>query len=124
RVVGPRIRQCGFHAQPVEDAGEFHGDVAAADNHDALGELGQVDRLVGGDRMLGAGQARRQGRPAAGGDEDLVGREGLVGAHQVDGVGVDQFGAVVDQVGAGVFEVGDVDARQAGDLDVLGVEEP
>ena len=34
--VGSTIKQRGFHTQPIEDTGKFHGDVAAADHQDAL----------------------------------------------------------------------------------------
>ena len=44
-----------------EDAGEFQRDVAAALDHDALRQFGQVKRLVGGDHVLDAGNRRRRG---------------------------------------------------------------
>src|SRR6185437_288239 len=75
-------------AQPMEDAGELDGDVAAADDGDAPGQrVGQVERLVRGDRELVPGDRRHLG-PAAGGDQDLVGRDGL--AADLDGVAVHQ----------------------------------
>ena len=56
--VGAAIDQGRLDAQAVEDAGELHGDVAAADDHDPLGQLRQVEGLVGGDGELDARQVR------------------------------------------------------------------
>ncbi len=47
----------------------------------------------------------------------------LVAVGELHRVRVLQLGPGVDEVGAGVLQVGDVDAREPGDLDVLGLEE-
>ena len=120
--VGAAHDERGLDAQPVEDAGELHGDIAAADDDHPPGQALQVEGFVRGDRQLDPGQLRHD-RPAAGGDEDLVGAEGLVLVGQLDGVGVDQFGPGVGQIGAGVLQVGDIDAGQPGDLDVAALDE-
>ena len=76
RMLGAAIDQGRLDAQAVEDAGELDGDVAAADDHDALGQLGQVEGLVRGDGVLDARERRGIHGPAAGGDQDLVGGDG------------------------------------------------
>ena len=42
-------------AEAREDAGEFQRDIAAALDHDALRQFGEVKRLVRGDHVLDAG---------------------------------------------------------------------
>ena len=39
-------------------------------------------------------------------------------------MGVDHLGSGVGKVGAGILQIGDVDAREPGDLDILGGQEP
>ena len=121
--VRAAIDQGGFHTQTIEDSGELHGDVATADDQYPLGQLGQMEGPVGGDGVFDAGDVRRQGRPAAGGDQDLLGGVDRPVAFERDGVGVGQTGSRMHQVGPGVLEIGDVDARQSGYLDVFGVAE-
>ncbi len=99
--VGAPVHQGGVDPQPLEDAGELDGDVAAAHDHDALGQGRQMEGLVGGDGVFGARHIGLH-RPAADGDQDLLGREGLVLANQLDRVGVLQLGAGVGEFGAGV----------------------
>ncbi|MCY1425896.1 hypothetical protein D9M71_417020 [compost metagenome] len=70
------IQQGGLRAQTMEDRGEFHGDVAAADHQHAARQLFEEECLVGADRMFLAGDVRNL-RPAAGGDEDVGGAEAL-----------------------------------------------
>ncbi len=48
-------------AEAGKDAGEFQRDVAAALDHDPLRQLLQVERLVGGDHVLDAGDRWRRG---------------------------------------------------------------
>ena len=68
------VDQRRLDAEAVEDAGELDGDVAAADDQDRGRQLLQMERLVGGDGVLGAGQVRLH-RMAAGGDQDGLGRD-------------------------------------------------
>ena len=72
------IDQRRLDAEAVEDVGELDRDVAAAGNHDRLRQFGQIERLVGEDAMLVAGQRRMRIGPAAGGDQDLLGGDGAV----------------------------------------------
>uniref|UniRef100_A0A0N4ZIZ6 PE-PGRS family protein n=1 Tax=Parastrongyloides trichosuri TaxID=131310 RepID=A0A0N4ZIZ6_PARTI len=121
--VGAAIDQGRLDAQTGEDARELDRDIAAARDHDALGQLRQMESFFGRDGMFDAGQVLGLPRAAAGGDQDLLGGEGLVFADDFDGVGVLQDSAAVDQIDARLGQVGGVDARQAGDLDVLGLQE-
>ena len=61
-------RQMHLGAEPREDAGEFDGDIAAADDQQALRQFRQVENLVGGDgdargpESVAAAPARRPWR--------------------------------------------------------------
>jgi len=57
------IEEMSLGAETVEDAGELQRDIAAAHHRDALRQMRQVERLVGGDGMLDAGMAGRSGLP-------------------------------------------------------------
>ena len=63
------IGQSGLSAEAGEDAGELHGDVAAADHEDPAREARQVEGVIGTDDVLGAGKLRHP-RTAAGGHQD------------------------------------------------------
>ncbi len=65
----------GVDAQLRKDAGELHGDIAAAGDDDALGQARQIESLVGGDDVLDAGP--RLGKPglAAGSNQNLLRRD-------------------------------------------------
>ena len=62
-------------AEAGKDAGEFERDVAAALDHDALRQFGQMKRLVGGDHMLDAGNGLAVVGRAAGGDQHVFCRD-------------------------------------------------
>src|SRR2546429_9543954 len=63
---------------PLHDAlpisAQLDGDVAAADDCDALGPRGELEEAVRGDPELGSRNRRQAGMPA-GGDHDVIGRE-------------------------------------------------
>ena len=61
-------------AVAIKDAGEFERDIAAALDHDALRQFGEVKRLVGGDHVLDAGNFGAMVGPAAGRDQDGISR--------------------------------------------------
>ena len=68
RLEGAQHRFAAQHqgdvrAQRREDAGQFHGDVAAAHDRHPLRPLGQLEEAIGGDAELGAGDRRQRGRP-------------------------------------------------------------
>ena len=94
----------------VEDAGEFVGDIAAAGDHRALRHLVQVEHLVRGDAVLGAGHVGDD-RMGAGGDEDgrgaqfgAVGQSDLVGSGDGRPLGEDLDVVAVEDVGVDAFE--------------------
>src|SRR3546814_7984456 len=89
-------------AEFVEDAGELVGNIAAARDHDPLGQGFEVEDLVRGDRIFAPRKFGNEG-PAARGDEDAFGGE---------------FGAV------GELHLLRADDRRAGleDLDLVVVE--
>uniref|UniRef100_A0A0N5A4J2 LigA n=1 Tax=Parastrongyloides trichosuri TaxID=131310 RepID=A0A0N5A4J2_PARTI len=135
------------HALADGDGGQVHpvGDVA--DGPDVVGRslgifvdldgavLVQLDpggfqpqpldigRAAGGEHD----HAFRLPRAAAGGDQDLLGRDRLgfsaVLADDLDGVGVLQHGAPMQQVYARLAQIGGVDPGQTGDLDILRLKE-
>ena len=70
---GPAIAQRHLGAEPMEDMREFHGDIAAAGDHDAPRKFLEMKRLVGRDAVFGARRAARVARRmAAGGDQDIA----------------------------------------------------
>ena len=77
-------------------AGELDGDVAAADDDDALGQIVQEKCVVRIDDKIAAGELGHRG-PATGGDQDSLGRDGL--AVDSDSMGVHEFGARVEDLG-------------------------
>src|SRR5690606_32654401 len=102
--------------EPTEDAREFERDVAAPDDDDALGGVGEVEDLVGGDAELGAGDLGAVGS-AARGDEDALGRDAA--AIDVDRVRIDESPATSEGLDAGAVEQAAVDAVESGDDGVL-----
>ena len=68
------VDQGGIHTETVEDAGKFHCDISTADNHRALRQGIDIERLVGGYHMLLAGNVRDMG-PAAGRHQDAFGAD-------------------------------------------------
>lgn len=65
-------------AERVQDAGELDGDVARTDDDGALGELLEVEEAVRVEAVLVAGDVLGQGRRAADGDDEAVGRVGAL----------------------------------------------
>ncbi len=83
-------------AQPVEDAGEFAGDVAAADDQDGLGQVFQVEDVVRHDAAARPRHLGAHGAPA-GGHEDVLGGLHLAG-RQLDRVRIAQPRAGVERL--------------------------
>jgi hypothetical protein len=119
RQVGA-VDEVHRRAEAGEDAGEFDGDVARADDRDMAGAVGQVEGVVGDDGELGAGDVERGG-VAAGGDGDPLGGDALLADSQR--VRVLEHGAGLEDGGAGIVEELAVDAVEPGDLAVLGGDE-
>ena len=109
--------QVHLGAEAGEDAGEFHRDIAAADDGDARRHGLQVEGVVRDDAML---RAREVGpdRAAAGGNHDAFGGDAL--AAHLQRVRVDEGGARLEHGAAGAVHQLAVDAVQPADLAVLG----
>ncbi len=122
--VGAAMDQGRLDAQAVEDAGELHGDIAAADDHDPLGQLG---RWKASFEVMACSMPGRScgihGRPPVA-IRILSAVTVCAWPLDLDGVGVDQRGALPWTSSAPAFcRLADVDARQPGDLVVLGRQE-
>ncbi|MPL84493.1 hypothetical protein SDC9_30458 [bioreactor metagenome] len=96
-------------AQPLEDAGEFAGDIAAADDQDALRQRLHLEDLVRGHHVLAAVEFGHEGG-AAGGDQNVLGADHLAicKAHLM---GRGDGGALIED--------GDAGARLAAAIDRL-----
>src|SRR4029077_9705582 len=82
----------------------------------ALRKLGQLEGLVGGDRVLDAGNGRLDG-PSSGGDENVLRRHAtLADRHRVR---VDELRRALDCLDAYLGEAIGIDLREPGDLAVL-----
>ena len=110
-------------AEPGENAGEFHRDIAAADHRESSREFRQVENLVRADRMFDARNGGQHLRGGAGGDQNMPRRDHAAGLHQPRLVRAENFSALLENIDAGFQEIGLVDARQAGDFAFLGGDE-
>jgi hypothetical protein len=113
-------QQRHFGAEAAEDAGEFDGDIAAADDHDMARQTAQFQRVVRGNDMVDA-MHRRQHRMPAGRNEDVGGRVAL--AVDLDRVRVHQPPAPFEELHLGIAEELAINAFESLDLLVLGVNE-
>lgn len=102
-----------------EDAGEFQRDIAAALDHDPLRQLLQMERLVGGDHVLDAGDRGAVVGRAAGGDQDVFCGDLPVVLEQADGVLVLDHRATLDDLRARLLDIRRVGRFQPRDLLVL-----
>ena len=102
------------------DAGELHGDVAAADDQDPFRKFVEIERLVGRDRVFVA-RERRHDRPAARRDEYVLRRQRA--ARHPYPVGSGQDCPFREYFDAGPVQQAVVDAVQALDLPCLVVAE-
>src|ERR1700760_1690957 len=96
-------------AETVEYAGELDGDITAADDDDAARQGGQVERLVGRDHMLDAGDVGHR-RVRAGRNQDLVG--GVGPAANLDRMRIHEHSPPLDQVDPAVLQHVAIDLRQ------------
>ena len=87
-------------AEAGEDAGEFQRDIAAALDHDALRQFGQMKRLVRGDHVLDAGNFAGRGWARPGRDQDVFRGDRFAG-RQPQRVGVLEHRAGLDDARAG-----------------------
>ena len=61
--LGAAVEERRVDAEAVEDAGELHGDVAAADDQDGFRQAVEMERLIGGDGVAHARHLGHYGRP-------------------------------------------------------------
>ena len=113
------VYQRRLDAQAMEDVGEFHRNIAAAGDNDRFRQFFEVEGLIGRDAQFMAGKRRMRVGAAARGDQDPVCRDGPVLGHEANRVGVDEFGAGVEDLGTGVLEPLAVETLQPGDFAVL-----
>ena len=83
------------------------------------GSAVEMKRLVRGDRVLDAGDRAAGMRPAAGRDEDVRGAHMRPGAQETDRVRILDHRAALDDLDAGLLEVGAVGRLEPRDLLVL-----
>ena len=96
RHLGPDLAEVGGQLEP---------DVAAADDGDALGHLGEVEDAVRVEDMLGADpRYGRDRRPRSGGDQDVLGLQLLV--PDLNPVASLEAGTAGDHLDAGALELG------------------
>src|SRR5437762_277174 len=115
------VRERGGHSHAVEDRGELHRDVPAADHQRARGQLLEVEGLVRRDGELGSGDLR-QARPGAGRHQDVPGGAGA--AVHLDFIGPLDDGTAADDFHSRTGQGALVEAVEALDLAVLVREQP
>ena len=96
------IDQRHVGAEAGEDAGEFQRDIAAALDHDALRQFGQVKHFVGRDHVLDAGNFGAVVGRAAGRDQHVFRGDGLAG-REPQRVGVLEHRAGLDHAARRTF---------------------
>ena len=82
----------------MKDACELNGNIARAGNDDALGQPLQMERLIGGDRQLMAGQVLVRVGVAAGGNQDGLGNDAATGGLKPNGMRIDKARALATAV--------------------------
>ena len=102
----------------MEDAGELDRDIARAHNHDLLRQRVQMKRFVGRDRKLPARYFRNEG-VAAGCDQNALGADGAVFAHELHAVRPNNLSAVLDHRAASGLNTARVDFAEAFDFGVF-----
>ena len=102
----------------MEDAGHLAADIAAAHDHQAAWQLGQVEHLVRDDHVLATRQIGVY-RRAARGHQDMGRRQaahiGAIGGHH-HGVGVGEPALADNALHLGIAHQAFVDAVEAGDF--------
>ena len=88
----------------MEDVGEFHRDIAAATDQDGARQLLQVEGFVGRDAKLVAGQRIMRVRTATRGNQDGARRDHAVFRNEPHRMGINEFGAAVEDVRPGILQ--------------------
>ena len=107
-----------LRTQRLQDARDFAGDVAAADDDGARGLAFQGKEVVRGAAECGACDVRGDFRIAAGRDNDVLAAIGIVAdAH---GIGGHKARRTTDEGDAAFVEVSGIDIVQTGDVGIAG----
>ena len=102
-------------AEPGEDRGELHADIACSNDHDALGQALELKAFVGSDEVL---RTRELGnhRVAAGGDQNCPRADWRFTVGELHRVFVFEHGAGEHELDARLLERASIDAVQPVDL--------
>ena len=107
-----------LRTQRLQDARDFAGDVAAADDDGTLGLAFQDEEVVRSAAECGPCDVRGDFRIAAGRDDDVLAAIGIVAdAH---GIGGHKARRATDEGDAAFVEVSGIDVIQTGDVGVAG----
>ncbi len=93
--VGQRLDDGDVGAEGLPDAGELHADDAAAEHDHALGDVVEVEGLVGRHDAAADVEAGQAARVRAGGQDH--GGAGVLLAVHLDGVGADEAAVALDE---------------------------
>ncbi len=107
----------------MHDGGEFDGNIATADNGQALRQFRQKEHLVRGQAVFGdAGTVLRLERPSAGSDQDRPGRHfafRAVRPYDDERMFVLEGCVAHQHLGAGARKIAEIDAGQAGQFGLV-----
>ncbi|MPM62440.1 hypothetical protein SDC9_109312 [bioreactor metagenome] len=92
-----------IHAQIVQHAGQFDGDVARADDSDFLRQFSPFEERIGNVAEFCARNPRTD-RFCAGRDQDMLGADQL--PVHFNSMVVDEFGEAFDHIDIAAFEAG------------------
>ena len=113
-------QQRHFRAEPRENAGELHRDIAAADHGEAARKFFEIENLVRADGVLQSGKDGKHRGAGPCGDQNMSGRDDAPALDQTHFMRPDDFGALFKNLDAGLVEIGLVDVGKAGDFAFLG----
>jgi hypothetical protein len=90
-------------AQAVEDTGELDGDIATTLDQDALGQLLEMKRLIGGDDVLPSLDILAKRRRGPGCNQNVFGPHSVAGGRKLDGVRVEDRRPALDDLDLGAL---------------------
>src|SRR5690606_10664064 len=117
------IDKCGFHAETMEEIGEFDRDIATARDDNCLWQFIQMKSLVRADAELMAGQSRARVRPTTGGDQNMFSSNASSISLQLDRMFIDEHGATCKNLDLRIFKPLAVEPFQTVDFLVLGSDQ-
>ena len=114
--LGPAINQRGVHAQPIENTGKLHRNIAAANDDDILRQRLNMKRLIGADSVFNTLNLRHE-RRAADSHQNIFGSD--VAPVQRHRVCVFHNGATLQNFNTGGFKVFDINTVQSVNLGIF-----